>query len=225
MNQINFLPESFQRARRRQQRRPIEFVVIACTLAGLVGAWLMTSGPDHAMAAQTEALDRRLDQVGELRAEETRLTTERMALQRKLMTARETYQPINATQVLSRLSRLMPEPIRLINLQIMTQRPAPQPQAKAKAVNKKIIGHTRQAKTSVPSQMKVALTGHAPSDEQLVTLIRRLTADPVFTDVTLRSSKQDKTQTHFVRAFHLDVVIALDRRFVAPVNGGTHDAD
>ena len=72
--------------------------------------------------------------------------------------------------------------------------------------------------------MKITITGHAPSDDQLVTLIRRMDTDPVFTSVALRSSKQDKTKTHFVRTFHLDVLIDLDRRFVDP-SGGSHDAD
>ena len=72
--------------------------------------------------------------------------------------------------------------------------------------------------------MKLTITGHAPSDEQLVTLIRRLNNDPVFTSVTLRGSRQDKTETHYVRVFHLEVVIDLDRRFVDQ-NGGQADAD
>ena len=114
MSQINFLPESFKRARRRQQRRPIEFAVIAGTLVLMAGLWLTTSGPDHALAEQSESLDRDLAQIAKLQAEEDRLERERSDLQRKLMTARETYQPISATQVLSRLSGLTPEPIRFL---------------------------------------------------------------------------------------------------------------
>ncbi len=223
MSQINFLPESFQRAHRRQQRRPLEFVVIAGTLVALAGLWLSTSGPDTALADKAEQLDQNLDEIAQLRGEQDRLYQERSGLQRKLMTARETYQPISATQVISRLSALTPEPIRLLNIEVAAQRPAPQPKPEATG-NKKIVGSAKADKPIDPNLMKITITGHAPSDDQLVTLIRRMDADPVFTSVALRSSKQDKTKTHFVRAFHLDVVIDLDRRFVHE-NGGDQDAD
>ncbi|MEO0474756.1 MAG: PilN domain-containing protein [Planctomycetota bacterium] len=223
MSQINFLPEMFQRERRRQQRRPAEFLAIGLTLVALVALWLSTSGPDSVLANQAEQLDQELEAIAQIKSEQDRLFRERSGLQRKLMTARETYQPISATQVLSRLSGLTPEPIRLLNVEIDAERPAPESKPAA-AGNKKVVGKKDQAKPADPNQMKLTINGHAPSDEQLVTLIRRLNNDPVFTSVTLRGSRQDKTETHFVRAFHLDVVIDLDRRFVDE-NGGDADAD
>lgn len=222
MSQINFLPESFQRTRRRQQRRPLEFAVIAGTLVALAGLWLVTSGPDDALAGQAEQLDQNLEEIAQLHAEEGRLDSERSALQRKLMAARETYQPISATQILSRLSALTPEAIRLVNVEMSAQRPAPKPKTEANT-KKKVVGSTAVAPQE-PNLMKITITGHSPSDVQLVKLIRGLSADPVFTSVALRSSKQDKTQTHYVRTFHLDVLIDLDRRFVDE-NGGEEDAD
>lgn len=222
MSQINFLPESFARTRRRQQRRPVEFAVIAGTLVALAGLWVVTSGPDHVLAEQTQQLDQSLEKIAQLHVEQDRLDAERSALQRKLMTARETYQPISATQILSRLSKLTPEAIRLVNVEMSAQRPAPQPQAGPNTTTK-VVG-SQAAPPQEPNLMKIAITGHSPSDEQLVKLIRGLTADPVFTSVALRSSKQDKTQTHYVRTFHLDVLIDLDRRFVDE-NGGENDAD
>lgn len=224
MSQINFLPETFQRARRRQQRRPIEFLCIAGTLVALGGLWLSMSGPDSALANQAKQLDRDLEEIEQLQAEHTHLIQNRSQLQRKLITARETYQPINATQILSRLSAMAPETIRLVNVEFAAERPAPEGMPDPNAANKKVVGKKEKAKPKEPSLMKITITGHAPSDDQLVTLIRRMDADPVFTSVTMRSSRQDKTKTHFVRTFHLDVVIDLDRRFV-DTSGGHQDAD
>lgn len=223
MSQINFLPETFKRARRRQQRRPAEFMVIAGTLVALAGLWLSMSGPDYVLAEQADELDKSLEEVAELRAEQDRLFKERSGLQRQLMTARETYQPISATQVISRLSALTPESIRLINIEMAAERPAPQGKPEP-TTDKRIVGKKAVETPRTANLMKITLTGHAPSDEQLVELIRGLSADPVFTSVALRSSKQDKTRTHYVRTFHLDVVIDLDRRFV-DVQGETRDAD
>ena len=223
MSQINFLPETFRRAHRRQQRRPAEFLVIGLTLVGLTALWLSTGGPDSALANQADQLDQQLEEIAQLRGEQGRLYRDRSNLQRKLMTARETYQPISATQVLSRLSGLTPNPIRLVNVEIDAERPAPQAKP-APTGSKKVVSKNQQAAAADPNLMKLTITGHAPTDEQLVTLIRRLNNDPVFTSVTLRGSRQDKTETHFVRVFHLDVVIDLDRRFVDE-SGGQADAD
>ncbi|MEM9348585.1 MAG: hypothetical protein AAGB26_18610 [Planctomycetota bacterium] len=221
MSQINFLPEMFHRSRRRQQRRPAEFLVIGMTMIALAGLYISTSGPDSALAVQSDQLDQSLEEVAQLRAEQDRLVIERSALERKLMTARETYQPITATQVLSRISALAPESIRLVNAELSTERPTPEikpdPNAKTKTVGK-------DDQPLDPNLMRITITGHAPTDEQLVTLIRRLDSDPVFTSVALRGSRLDKTETHFVRVFHLDVVIDLDRRFMG-VEGGESDAD
>lgn len=223
MSQINFLPESFQRAHRRQQRRPAEFLVIGGTLIALAGLWLSTSGPDRALADQAEHIEQNLEKIAQLRSEEDRLYQERSGLQRKLMTARETYQSISATQVLSRLSALSPEPIRLLNVEITTQRPEPQA-VPVTTGNKKVVGNAKPSEPAEPNLMKITIAGHAPSDDQLVKLIRNLDADPVFTSVALRSSKQDQTKSHFVRMFHLDVEIDLDRRFIQ-TNAGLQDAD
>lgn len=222
MSQINFLPESFMRAHRRQQRRPAEFVVIAGTLVALAGLWLSTSGPDSALANQAEQLDHSLEEIAQLRVEQDRLFQERSDLQRKLLIARETYQPISATQVISRLSQLAPEPVRFVRVEMDVDRPEPESVTEPSG-NRKVVGKTPN-KPIQPNLMKITITGHAPSDEQLVSLIRSMDADPVFTSVALRNSRQDKTKTHFVRAFRMDAVIDLDRRFV-DVKGGETDAD
>lgn len=228
MSQINFLPESFKREHRRQQRRPAEFVVIVGTLVALAGLWLVQAGPDQTLASQAEALDQQLDEIAALQAEENRLYQERSDLQRQLQTARETYQPVSVTQVLARLSGLTPEPVRLVSMEIVASRPAPEAVPEP-TTNKKVIAGANAkpaVKPAEPNLMKLTIIGHAPSDEELVTLIRRLTADPVFTSVALRNSKMGRTRTHFVREFHLDVVIDLDRRFVeSPAEGGDRDAD
>ena len=221
MSQINFLPESFQRAHRRQQRRPAEFMVIVGTLVALTGLWFSTSGPDSALANQAEKLDQNLAEITQLQAEQDRLYRERSGLQRKLLVARETYQPISATQIISRLSALAPEPVRLTNFEIDVNRP--DPESSETPGSKKTVGRTHPEATK-PNLMKITIIGHAPTDEQIVTLIRRMDADPVFTSVALRNSKQEKTKTHFVRAFRLDVVVDLDRRFV-DTKGGVTDAD
>lgn len=223
MSQINFLPESFQRAHRRQQRRPTEFIVIGGTLIALAGLWISTNGPDHALANQAEQIEQSLEEIAQLRSEQDRLYQERSGLQRKLITARETYQPISATQVISRLSALSPEPIRLLHIEVSTQRPDPQA-VPAVTDKTKVIGNAKPAEPTEPNLMKIMITGHAPSDDQLVKLIRNLDADPVFTAVALRSSKQDQSKSHFVRMFHLDIQIDLDRRFVE-TNRGAQDAD
>ena len=225
MSQINFLPESFKRAHRRQQRRPAEFMVILGTIVALTGLWLYQSGPDQALASQSDELDQQIDAIAQQRAEQDRLFQERSALQLKLLTAREIYQPVSVTQILARLSDLTPVPIRLVNLEFVAQRPEPEG-VPAPAEKKKVVGRKATEVPADPNRMKITVAGHAPSDEELVTLIRELTADPVFTSVALRNSKMNKTKTHFVREFHLDVVIDLDRRFVAEAtDGGDSDED
>lgn len=231
MNQINFLPESFRRVQRRHQRRPFEFAVILATLAVLVVLRLTMAGPDQTLAQKAQELDQQLDRVAQTHAEEDRLKAERSRLTEDLLIARETYQPISTTQVLSRLSTLTPQPVRLVSLKLSAERPAPQPleQAGHASKKKKVVksAGAKQATTQrEPNRMRIELVGLAPTDDEIVQLIRRLEQDPVFSEVSLRNSKMTTNKTHFVREFRLDLEIDLDRRFV-PVSeqGGASDAD
>ncbi|MFN3168522.1 MAG: PilN domain-containing protein [Phycisphaeraceae bacterium] len=237
MSQINFLPDSFLRHRRRQERRPVEFGVILATAGLLVLLWLYFSGPDAALARQAEQLDQEIERYNQLQAEQQRLEQQRAQLTRKLLIARETYQPIQTTQVLARLSELTPEPVRLVRFELSAQRPDPEAAPNADQRNKRQVrsrGEKQQDAPREPNRMRISLTGLAPTDDEIVVLIERLERDPVFSRVTLRNSRMTKTKTHFAREFSLELEIDLDRRFVhgdagaitpGPRQGGPTDAD
>lgn len=229
MNQINFLPESFRRNRRRRQRRPIEFAVIAGSAAVLVAMWWLMGGPDPTLAQQSDQLDQAFERFDQQHAEQQRLEQERARLTAQLLIARETYQPIQTTQVLARLSDLMPEPMRLVSFELVAERPEPESEAPTQRGARQVVtgsGQNAPAKPREPNVMKIKLAGLAPSDEEVLVLIDRLEQDPVFSSVRLRNSRMTKTKTHHVREFHLDLEIDLDRRFVSPAGrrGGV-DAD
>lgn len=218
MSQINFLPESFIRNRERQQRRPVEFVIIAATVAVLVLLWLYTSGPDSALARQAEQLDRQTERFEQKQAEKQRLEQERARLTRKLLIARETYQPIQTTQVLARLSELTPPPVRLVRFELVAQRPQPEALADSQQKNKRSSrnkGQADQDSPREPNRMKINVSGLSPTDDEIVELIRNLEQDPVFSSVKLLNSRMTKTKTHYAREFSLEIEIDLDRRFVA----------
>ena len=233
MSQINFLPDSFRNQYARKRRRPIELATIAGTVVGLLGLWFSLTGPDQTLASELDQIQTEIDRVNQLYDEQDELTSQRSELQRRLLIARETYQPITTTQALARLSELTPASVRIISLQIVNDRPEPElpPKAGAKTATRTVAsaGAAKAKKTEPkkPSLMKIAITGHAPNDEEIVTLIRRLGEDPVFSTVSLRGSRVDQTQTHYVRAFTLEATIDMDRRFVSDAQGvkGGRDED
>lgn len=218
MSQINFLPDSFRKQYARKRRRPIELIIIAGTILGLLGTWFSLTGPDQALANELERVESEIASVNQLYDERDALQSQRSELQRRLLIARETYQPITTTQAIARLSELAPEAVRIVSLEIVNERPEPEmPPADEPSGNTQVVGNpaaNNPIETREPSQMRIAIAGHAPSDEEIVTLIRRLRNDPVFTIVSLRGSRVDQTDTHYVRAFRLDVTIDMDRRFV-----------
>lgn len=219
MSQVNFLPDSFRQQYERKRRRPIELIIIASTIVGLLALWFSLAGPDQSLASELQRIEGEIESVHQLNDEYDQLEMQRSELQRRLLIARETYQPITTTQAIARLSQLTPEAIRIVGLEIVNERPEPElPQADTSSGNTRVIGNASQGgreQAREPSRMRIAITGHAPSDEEIVTLMRRLHKDPVFTNAALRGSRVDQTGTHFVRAFRLDVTIDMDRRFVA----------
>ena len=198
---------------------------IACTIAALFVLWLTSGGPDKGLANQVDEIDQEIARIQQLEDEKQQLELQRSKLQRRLLIARETYQPISMTQVLARLSELTPDPIQYIDIELFNDRPEPEAIDDGSKPTRKRVVASKGSRTATPEPydpnlMKISITGHAPSDEEIVTLIRRLGNDPVFTRVALRSSKVSKTDTHQVREFKLDVVIDMDRRFVSSSKEG-----
>lgn len=221
MNQINFLPLSYQKERARKRRRPIEVMVIALTGLALVALWQVAGGPDRTLASQSESIDRDIKRIEQMQAEESELQLKRSQLEQRLMIARETYQPITVTQVLARLSDRAPTAVRFIDLELKAERPAPEYKPKPGGQpTKRVVGQPSKPAPMSPHCMRIEIIGHAPSDDEVVTLIRQLGSDPIFTSVALRGSRVKKTKTHFVREFRLDLVIDLDRRFVPTADEG-----
>lgn len=221
MNQINFLPDSFAKTLRRRQRRPVEFAVIAMTVAGLILLWLNTESVDPALAKHLKQVTQAERTLAKHHTEEERLKQKRADLARQLRIERETGQPILMTQILSRLSTHMPLPIQLTSLQLIANRPKATPTQPQKSADQPRKKTRRAYKKQTPqpqanNRIKIVLAGIAPSDTQIVELIRRLENDPIFSGVSLRNSRMEKTQTHYTREFEIDVDIDLNRRFVAP---------
>ena len=228
MSQINFLPESFRRNRRRMQRRPLEFAAIALTLVGLIALWTQSNGPDRALASRAAEIEQGLQAIQTLEQQHDKLERDRSALQRKLIVARETYQPIHVTHVLARLSAMAPRPVRLVNFEIVTERPEPEARAEdtTHKTRRRVVGRAKDQdkQADQPSTMRIYMTGLAPSDDEVVELIRSIQQDPVFTSVAMRSSRSIQTKTHAAREFSLEVAIDLDRRFV-PADGRGEASD
>lgn len=212
MNDINFLPKSYIRKRKRQRRlfRQSGLIVVALVCLGFWFVGLKAESYRLAnLAKQTEAAvasaSSNLVQIKDYQKQKAALKAEHEI-------NRQLAQPVSYSQILQVLGALMPDEVALTRLMLNSQRPEP---AKAKEAEHKKSRNARQRAKSAdePDFIEVEIDGLAPDDISVASLISELDAHPLFSSVKIRSSRSVETRGVVARQFYLSATVDLDRNF------------
>lgn len=215
MNEINFLPESFYRARARRQRVWRHALMLALVAAGLVGWGVMGDRSlaglrEHASQIEIEGNAAR-EQVKEV----VRLQGEFQKLTRTLTVQRDVALPVSCSTLMATITHLMPKDVVLSDLNMDAGKPTPpqrEPEAdkKGKKSAKKGAAPVAPPKTNV---MRIELKGLSPDDARIADLVGRLTDCPAFTNVKLEYARAAEIEGMTGRQFRVSLAVRLDRDY------------
>jgi len=218
MSQINFLPPEFQTDLLQRRRRPKQVASVAVTVLSLAGVWFLSQNTG-ALATESEQLSAQLsrEQDKSATAAQLRGQLEQIMSQREI--AREICPPVGTREVLAVISQLTPTSIKINELTLDNNHPAPPPLMQ----DDKPRRSDNASSNTTPTQYEIDLRGFAPDQADIVEMIRLLSEHPLFTDVRHRTSQAVTYDQYIAHKFHVVATIDLNRQFVRQqVQGASH---
>lgn len=210
--QIDFLPESYHRARQCRNRLIRQVVLIGCIAGCLFAA---TVGMKAHSRSQSRTAERLEDTVRSERAALgviAELNHERKQLLKSFDLKRELEPPVTYTQVLASLGHVLPEGVAITELSMVSIRPKPEPAVDVKSSGRKQKNKDKEV-AQEPNLIEIQLHGLSPDDLTVAMLVSALDEHPMFSRVTMRSSQGVNTQGLMAREFSLTATVDLDREF------------
>lgn len=222
MNQINFLPQSFYRLRRRKRRVVIESLLVLGLAVGL-GVWFLLG--DQALSAlrsQAALADADRATVQGQLEELAALQVEARELAGQMKIHRQVTLPVGFTQVLAVLAQVTPESIAYTDMRLECGRPVPAPPVAADDAKGKKAARGKPATAKAVETIKIAITGLSPDDRRIADLLGKLADHPLFTQVKLDFSRTTEQDDVIARRFRLLLEVPLDRNYRATREGVAH---
>lgn len=220
MNEINFLPESFIRARKRRVRMVREAMLV-CVVVVLMASWFVAARGRLA----------RLDSFARFREAEAAAAQEQMSEMVKLRLRHETLthqvkiqrtlaQPLDHSVIIASVGALMNDTLVLMQLELTGVRPSPSRDQDAVTA-----AATRGRPVQRPDTLALVLVGLAPDDEQITDFVARMQDHKLFDETKMIYSRAANLREMPVREFRIEARILLDRDYKAlPTEGGLADA-
>lgn len=208
--QVDFLPESYRKARRRRGRL-FRQVALVGSIAGCLA--LATVALKTHSVSQRRTAERLEDTV---KSEQNALgvvsglNQERRALLENFDLKKELAPPITYSQVIAEIGHALPEGVAMVELAMRSVRPKPEPLVDKPEGRK--ASDDDKPKPVEPNLIGVELQGLAPDDLTVATLVSTLDENAMFSRVTMRSSESVTTQGLLARQFNLTAIVDLDRQ-------------
>lgn len=212
MTQVDFLPESYHRARQRRGRLTRQIALVGVIAGCLVAATVGMKAHGVSQARTAERLEATVASERTAIGVITGLDHERKALLKTFDLKRELEPPVTYSQVLASLGHVLPEGIAVTELSMMSVRPKPEPLADKNPAGRKKTASDQDG-VREPHLIGIELQGLAPDDLSVALLVSALDEHPMFGRVTMRSSEGLNTQGLMAREFSLTATVDLDREF------------
>lgn len=222
MSQINFLPESYLREKRRQNRVMRESMLIAVVALLIIVWYAGTQTRVVSLENLVQAKQQEVQSIASQQTEMAKLDQERSVLMQQLQLERELSQPINHTAVVATLAHIMPRSMALTDMSIQMPAPVPSPRIKvsdkSKTSGRNDNRSVAKAPAGPPPVMRVSVVGLASRDMEIADFVGRLTDHALFGNVKMVFSRSVELKDKMVmaREFRVEMDIRLDRIYEAP---------
>ena len=224
---MSFLPDDYVEQRVDQRTNVICLTLFVVVLAGVVGAYVVTSRQRNEVRQQQARINdsfaeaaRRIEQLDKLRDQKTTM------LQKAQVTA-SLLERVPRTFLLADLINRMPETMSLFELQVSTQQVKKTLVRRDRSAlsNKRLAdkGKEDAEKENViaapPTQVALVLVGVAPTDVQVAQYMASLQQSDLLDDISLVFSEQSRIHDTSVRRFRIEMMLsaAADVRQIDPL--------
>lgn len=208
MNDINFLPATYMRQQALRKRGTLRLTLLAAALVCLGVWWVVQHEQTAATRRRVEAVEARAEEAKQKLTELQRLRKEHASLVKQVALREELGQPVNHTQVLGVLGRVLPSSVALVEIKMQTVRSEPTPQADPAKAKDGAAKPGKKAKAG-KDEIRIELVGLAPDDRTVASLLGALNEYPLFRDAMLRHSRATEVGGRALRNFRLTLRVDL----------------
>ena len=213
MNQVDFLPAQYHRVRKLRGKMLRRLMLLAV----ITGGFVVAGGGLKAHSLQQKRFAERLEDTVRTESGTLGLLSDldhrRQQLLQQLELKQELSQPVAYHVVVATLAESMPKDVAAVQLTLTSVRPEPKTRAQLDEEAKEELAPIKKPAKVEPYLIGVELEALAPDDLAVASLISKLDQHPLFSRVTLRSSRAVETRGLLARRFRLTATVDLDREF------------
>ncbi len=198
MLNINFVPDDYIQDNESRRTNLMYLILFGLVMAGLAGAFATIKIRQHAVAAQERLVNERMVKARSLIEQFEQLQQKRNEMMKSALTTAGLLEPVHRSLILASITNNLPAGASLLKLEIDQQEPrnttshpgrqTRYQQAIDKTDTQEVISPERLLET------KINIEGMAPSDLQVAAFIENLDGSPLFENVALIESKEEKNR-------------------------------
>jgi hypothetical protein len=222
-NNASFLPEDYLAQKIERRTNVISLILFAVVMAGVGGAFFLTTHKWKQVKANQTAINTRYEQAAEEIRDLAELEAQKDQMLDKAELAAALVERVPRSILLAELINRMPERLSLVEFDLKSEKMKPyvarmadpdkKPSSRLKpkkAATKEQV--EKEAKKVQPPRylVRVALVGVAPGDLEVSKFLAELNAYPLLDDVSLVYTEEKEFDQQLMREFKINMVLETD---------------
>jgi Tfp pilus assembly protein PilN len=198
MLNINFVPDDYIQDNESRRANLMYLVLFGLVMAGLAGAFTTIKIRQHAVAAQEKLVGERMARAKDAIEQFEQLQQKRNEMMKTALTTAGLFEPVHRSIILASVTNNLPVGTSLLKLEVNQEQPKNAPGQPSRQSRYQQAADNAEPQNNVsPEKLletKISIEGMAPSDLQVAAFIENLGNSPLFENVALIESKEDKNQ-------------------------------
>jgi Tfp pilus assembly protein PilN len=212
MLNINFVPDDYIQDNESRRTNLMYLILFALVMSGLAGAFVTIKIRQHAVFAKERVVNERMAKANDLIDKFEQLQQKRNEMMKTALTTAGLLEPVHRSVILASLTNNLPAGTSLLKLEINQEEPK---NTKAYPVRQtkyqEAVDNVDTRDFVSPEKLletTISIEGMAPSDLQVAAYIENLGGSPLFDNVALIESKEEKNRDESkFRRFKLSAVL------------------
>jgi Tfp pilus assembly protein PilN len=212
MLNINFVPDDYIQNNESRRTNIMYLILFGLVMSGLGGAFVTIKIRQHAVAAKEKSVDEQLAKANDLIEQFDQLQQKRNEMMKTALATAGLLEPVHRSVILASLTNNLPPGTSLLKLEIDQEQPSnTRTQPGRQTRYEQAVENTGTEELFSPEKLletSINIEGMAPSDMQVAAYIKNLGASPLFDNVALIESKEEKNRDEIkFRRFKLSAML------------------
>lgn len=198
MLNINFVPDDYIQDNESRRTNLMYLILFGLVMTGLAGAFGTIKVRQHAVAAKEKLVNERMAKAETLIEQFDELQKKRNEMMKTALTTAGLLEPVHRSIILASLTNNLPAGTSLLKLEIEQEEPRNTRGYPGRQTQyQQAVGNSNAEDFISPERLletKISIEGMASSDLQVAALIENLGGSPIFENVALIESKEEKNR-------------------------------